>query len=258
MKKLSQILESDNFKSKIFDTSAWKKSGPRMGSNPGGVYTDENNKEWYVKHSKSDDHAKNENLANHIYRRLGVPIPDHQLITHSGGNKLGTASPMLKIKTFNPHSDDDKKQIQKHFAAHAFVANWDTIGTRNDNQAHGPKGMTTMDAGGSLNYRAQGSPKGPAFGNKANEWDSLREPSNFQAHNVFGSMKPHDLINSAKSVANYKDSDIHSDVHMHGPGDINDKNELVNKLKSRKRDIIGKANSLAYQHGIKPIKNIDD
>lgn len=255
MKSLRLILEST---SKILDASNWKRTGPQMGSNPGGVFKDHEGTDWYLKHSKSDDHAKNENLANHIYRHLGVPVPDHQLVTHSGGTKLGTASPMMKIKNFNPHSDEEKGMVQKHFASHAFVANWDTIGLDNDNQAHTPKGMTTMDAGGSLNYRAQGAPKGPAFGNKVSEWDSFRDPSNHQAHNVFGSMKPHDLVNSSHAVANMKNSDIHNLVHTYGPGEDSDKKILTNKLISRKKDIIGKANDIARKHNIKPLKDIDD
>jgi len=253
MKTLRQIIES---KSDMIDTSDWERVGPQMGSNPGGVFKDHTGKQWYLKKSKSDNHARNEFLANKLYNHMGVPTPDHQMVTHSNG-KLGTASPMMKITTYNPNSESDKTQIRKHFAAHAFLANWDAVGNGEDNQAHSPKGMMTVDAGGALNYRAQGGPKGDAFGDKVGEWESLRSPSNRSAHKVFGDMKPQELVDSAKAVANFKNSDIHRLVHTHGPGTISDKDALVAKLINRKKDIVGKAATIAYKHNLGEIKDID-
>ena len=61
------------------DVSKWKKVGPQLGSNPGGTYEDENGKKWYVKESKSDDHAKNEVLAGKLYELAGSPVVDYKL-----------------------------------------------------------------------------------------------------------------------------------------------------------------------------------
>lgn len=247
-----------NLRDIIPDASNWKKTGRQMGSNPGGVYKDESGKEFYMKQSKSDDHAKNENLANHLYRHLGVPVPDTKLITHSNG-KLGTASSIMHIKPFDPHNKNHVQEIGKHFAAHAFVANWDAVGLANDNQVLGPKGMTTIDAGGSLNYRAQGSPKGNAFGHKATEWDSLRDTSRPNpATHIFSQMQPHEIVNSAKAVANLKNDTIHDLVHEHGPGSEMDKHEMTQKLINRKQDIIERANDLSKKHKLEPIRNVDD
>ena len=245
-----------NLRDIVPDTSSWKKTGPQMGSNPGGIYKDESGNEFYTKHSKSDNHAKNENLANHLYRHLGVPVPDTDLITHSNG-KLGTAAPMMHIKPFNPNNKEHIQEIGKHFAAHAFLANWDAVGMENDNQVLSHKGMTTVDAGGALNYRAQGGPKGEAFGNEVKEWDSLRHNDQTSGR-IFGQMKPHEMIHSAKAVANLKNNTIHDLVHEHGPGSDADKHEMTKKLINRKADIIGKANDLAKKHKLEPIRNIDD
>lgn len=255
MKNLRDIIKEDI--DNIPDTRTWKKKGPQLGSNPGGTYSDHEGKDWYVKQSKSDHHAKNEMLANKLYGHLGVPTPDHTLVKTSKG--LGTASPIIPIKNHNPYDQKDVSAIQKHLGAHALLANWDTIGLNNDNQAHTPKGMTTMDAGGSLNYRAQGAPKGAAFGNKAGEFDTLRDRNmNPEAANIFGKMKPHDLINTIHPVAALKNSTIHDVVHEHGPGDHEEKTQMVNKLIARKKDLIGKANGIAAKHGLPGVSDIDD
>ena len=239
------------------DTRNWSKVGHAMGSNPGGVYADESGNHHYVKHSHTYDHAHNEILANKMYQHLGVPTLEPSLIRHSKG--LGVASPMRRLESYNPHDKDHVKEVNKHFASHAFLANWDAAGLVNDNQAKVGGKMTTLDAGGALKFRAQGSPKGNLFGDKVNEWDTLRNPSmNPTSAHAFNQMSPHDMVNSSKAVANFKNSDIHSLVHKHGPGDFNEKTDLVNKMIARKKDVISRANQIAKTHGIKTLNDIDE
>src|SRR4030095_10030564 len=57
------------------DTSNWTKVGSQMGSNPGGVFEDENGQKWYVKQYKSDEHARAEVLADSLYRAAGIDAP---------------------------------------------------------------------------------------------------------------------------------------------------------------------------------------
>jgi hypothetical protein len=255
MKPLRHIVPNTDA---ILDTDEWERKGHAKGSNPGGTFRDHKGKDWYVKQSISDDHAKNEFLANKLYQHLGVPTLDHQLITHSGG-KLGTASPIVKIKNFDPYSNEDKKAISQHLGAHALLANWDSVGDGQDNQAHTEKGMTTLDAGGALNYRARGGPKGNAFGNEANEFETFRDKNvNRQTANVFGGMSPHELVKTVHPVAALRNSTIHDLVHTHGPGNHQAKTEMTNKLINRKKDLIGRANSIAKKHGIEMIKDVDE
>jgi hypothetical protein len=254
MKLLREITTKDDG---ITDTRSWKKVSGPMGSNPGGVFADHAGEQYYVKHSHTDDHAHNEILANRMYEHIGVPTMSPELIHHSKG--LGVASKLTHLDNMNPHDPKDVKDVQKHFAAHAFLSNWDAVGAEDDNQAHTHKGMTTVDAGGALKYRAMGGPKGPAFGHKVSEWDTLRNPEmNYTSGRVFGKMQPKDMVESSKAVANFKNSDIHDIVHKHGGGNHGEKTELVDKMINRKKDIIGRANELAGQHGLKPIKDIDD
>lgn len=227
-----------------------------MGSNPGGVHQDEAGDHWYVKHSHTDDHAHNEILANRMYEHMGVPTLEPELVRHQKG--LGVATRMTHLDNFNPHEDSDRKDVSKHFGAHAFLSNWDAVGLENDNQARTHKGMTTVDAGGALKYRAQGGPKGGAFGHSVSEWDTLRNPSmNATSAHVFNKMSPKEMVNSSKAVANFRNADIHKLVHAHGPGDFNEKQGLVDKMIARKRDIVGRANQVAKTHGLGPIKDVD-
>lgn len=255
-KTLRQLLKESETEAE--DTRPWKKVGERKGSNPGGVFQNEKGEEYYVKHSHTNDHAHNEILANRLYEKLGVPTLNPRLIRHSKG--FGIASKMTPLKNFNIHNKTDVEDIRKHFGAHCLLSNWDAIGLEDDNQARTKNGkMTTVDAGGSLNYRAMGGPKGNAFGHKAGEWDTLRNPEKSQqASRVFGGMNHHELIDSVRPVAGLKNTDIHSLVHEHGPGEFKDKEEMTNKLVSRKKDLIFRANSLAQQHKLPLLKDIDE
>jgi hypothetical protein len=255
---IHRLKEEKDETSGLLDFSKMKKVGHAMGSNPGGVYEDASGKRWYGKESKSNDHAKNEMTAVHLYRKMGVPMLDHQIV-HFGNGRLGTASPMEKITNFDPNNSQHISDIRKHFAAHSLLSNWDTVGLENDNQAITHRGMTTLDVGGSLNYRAQGAPKGKFFGEDAGEWDTFRDHGmNPQAAHVFAGMKPHEMVKSAKTVANLKDSDIHNIVMKHGPGSEHDKQLMSDKLKERKRSIIDRSNMLSLKHNLSTISPIEE
>lgn len=232
--------QPDSFGNTVPDISNFNKVGPQMGSNDGGVYQDpESGQNWYVKKSPTDDHAKNENLANELYRQMGVPTLDTQLIKHNG--QLGVASPMTDITPMDIKNPQDIQDIRQNFAPHALLSNWDAIGLGYDNQGRVNGQMTTIDSGGSLNYRAQGTPKGDAFGPVATEWNSLRDPKKLQSYSVFGGMSDQELKNSALKVANLPDQTIRETVMQHGPGNYQDKLDMADKLVARKQDIIQKA-----------------
>ena len=90
------------------DLSGLKKVGSQLGSNPGGQYVDQNGTKFYVKQSKSDDHAKNEVLATKLYQAAGSPIVDSNLID-VGGGKLGTVSQwQTHDGKFNPNDQAQK------------------------------------------------------------------------------------------------------------------------------------------------------
>lgn len=221
--------------------SQLQKTGGQLGSNPGGKYQDpETGKEYYVKHSKSNSHALNELLASKLYEAAGAPTLATKKVD-LGNGQLGTATEWQQVTPFNKNDPEHLKAAQEHFAAHAWLGNWDAIGLGYDNQGlvHGV--MHTLDPGGALLYRAQGAEKGELFGNKANEYETLRHPNFPQAHSIFGNMTPAELQASAKLVAKVSDKQIRELVNEHGPGDAVSKLNLTIKLIARKRDIMRRA-----------------
>lgn len=221
------------------DTGNWTKLGGKLGSNPGGQYADPDGNKFYVKVSKSDDHARNEFLAARLYEAAGAPVLPTRLVKHQG--QLATATPWQDVSLINQNDDAQRKLAQEHFATHAWLANWDAAGTGFDNQGMVNGKMTTLDPGGSLLYRAQGEPKGDAFGDTVGEWNSLRSPKNSYAHQIFGDIGGKALRASALNVAKVSDKTIDDLVQAHGPGDVMAKTALSERLIKRKRDIVGHA-----------------
>jgi hypothetical protein len=223
-----------------------------LGSNEGGTFEDEHGRKVYVKLSKTPDHAKNEELAAKLYSIMGITTP--QIMTMSatkfGGNQgdLATVSPWVEgIKDVDLNNDLQKKEVQEHFAVHAWLANWDAVASGNQ----GWKGNhpVTNDVGGALLYRAKGAPKGMAFGDTVTEWDSMRKDSykNAAAAAVFGSMTNQQLKDSASFVTQISNAQIHSMVEAYGPGTADEKTALAKKLIARRDDIEKKMNELSTQ-----------
>lgn len=222
--------------------SEMTKVGGQLGSNPGGKYKDKDGKQWYVKLSKSDNHAKNEMLAAKLYEVAGAPILKPRLFDNGG--KLATGTEWQSVTPINRHDPEQRRQAQKNFAVHAWLANWDAAGLEYDNQGTVNGKMATLDPGGSLIYRAMGTPKGNAFGDVVGEWDTLRDPSNKQAHDIFGEMTPKQLKRAAAKVGMVPDSMITSLTMLHGPGDEKQRAALAKRIIARKHDILSKASKI--------------
>src|SRR5690606_1928514 len=115
----------------VFDASTWKKVGEQGGSNPGGTYEAPDGSRYYVKFSKSSDHARNEVLADTLYKMAGVDTANLQLLD-LGNGKLGTASPIMENAKQDLSSKMKSKsyldKIREGFAADAWLANWDVAG----------------------------------------------------------------------------------------------------------------------------------
>ncbi len=225
---------------KGLDFKSMKRVGKQLGSNPGGRFTTPEGKSYYVKQSKSNDHAKNEVTASRLYELAGSPVLRSEPVEVAPG-KLGTATAWEDVKNINRHAEEEVKEAWKDFATHAWLANWDSVGLDYDNQGRIGGKMHTLDTGGSLLYRAQGAPKGAAFGPEAKEFESLRDPSNRQAHRIFGGMSPSDLRTSAERVASVPDADIRRVVEESGPGSAEDRKALAELLIARKHDVARRA-----------------
>jgi len=229
----------------ITDASSWKKTGNLGGSNGAAIYEDEDGNKYVLKFPPSESHAKNEVLASRLYGLAGVPMPHYELASRDG--KLGVYSPYMEdIDTNGLNSalnKNDSKYLDKlreDFGADAWLANWDVAGLANDNVISDKDGdPIRVDPGGSLIYRAQGSPKGAAWNKDANEWETLRDSSTSpQGSKIFNGMSDEQLKDSAQKVANISDADIDYTVDSVGLSD-KDAADMKATLKAR-RDAIAK------------------
>ena len=217
-------------------STALTKVGPQMGSNPGGVYENKIGGQYYVKFPKSEDHARNEALANRLYGDLGVPVPPVSAAA-IGGKPAVMSAMQHDVKPFDPKDPQQVADVQKHFAAHAWLANWDAIGLSMDNQVKHPmQGMMTIDAGGALKYRAQGDPK-PNFGPTVDEWDSMRQKGT--AGKIFGGMTDKQLAESALPVLKLKEDDIRAAVKNTGMP-----SSMADTLLARQKDLANRVSVL--------------
>lgn len=224
---------------KVQSMDDWKQTGDQAGSNPGGQFTDKAGGKWYVKFPKTDAHAKNELLAAKFYEMLGVAGPKLKLVAKDG--KIGVASKWVEgTKQAAPETLKALDGALSNFAIDAWLANWDVVGTGYDNLKVGPDGKAIrIDAGGSLLYRAQGEPKGAAFGDEVAELGSLVDPGkNGYSAAVFSGITKDQMLPGLKQLAKLKPSQIETLVDKIGPGSGAEKAALAKKLIARRAHIL--------------------
>lgn len=217
----------------------WPQTGPQGGSNPGGRFKDPSGQEWYIKLPASEAHAKNELLAAKLYEAAGIKVPELKLVTMNG--KVGIASKWVGGMSKTKHPDELAMAdgALSGFAVDAWLANWDVTGLGLDNLLVGPDGKAVrIDVGGSLLFRAQGSPKGGAFGNEVTELQSLVDPKmNPLSAALFGGMSKAAQEKSAERVLKVSDEQIAALVDQFGPGSAAERAALAQKLIARKAAI---------------------
>ena len=217
----------------------WVKTGQQGGSNPGGKFKDPSGQEWYCKWPDDAEAAKSEVLAAKLYALAGLSAQDCMLV--SKGGKTAIATKWVNIqKAPSPAALAAADGALAGFAVDAWLGNWDVVGLAFDNLQIGPDGKAhRVDAGGSLEYRAQGEKK--PFGPKVDELDTLRDAGkNAQAAAVFKGMTKADMTASAAKVLAISDVAIRAMVNQYGPGDATAKAKLAETLIARKKDIAAK------------------
>ena len=221
----------------------WHKVGKQAGSNPGGVFHDDAGVAWYVKLPKSSNIARNEVLAAKLYEAAGVAVPELKHVTVGG--KLGIASRMVPgLEKLPAGAGADVAGVMDGFAVDAWLANWDVVGLEHDNLLVGPDGQAVrVDVGGSLVYRAQGEPKGAAFGSTVGELETLTNGKNPQSSEVFGAISHAQLLAGIHKVASVSAASIDALCATFGPGDKAQKAALAATLKARQADLVKLINS---------------
>ncbi|MFA4853768.1 MAG: hypothetical protein WC616_00260 [Candidatus Omnitrophota bacterium] len=179
------------------------KTGEQKGSNPGAEFTvptDSGPSPYYVKFAQHEEesHIWVEDLANKLYRVLGIPVPETKIVKVAGN--YGHASRILPLDmtaTLEAH-----KQLVIHgFLADTLMANWDIPYAIDRNTLISGGLLYRIDNGGALLFRARGQRKDKdLFGPQAPVRE-LERGDNFerlgygmrQAYEAYG-LTPKDII----------------------------------------------------------------
>jgi hypothetical protein len=218
----------------IIDTARLRQVGSRLGSNPAGIFEDEQGRRFYVKSLESPEYARNEFIAARLYQLAGAPTLNYLRTTQA--NQVATEMVHLDKKTVGQLSPEERQQAQRWFGVHAWTANWDAAGFQGDNQGVVAGRVLTLDVGGALEFRAMGHPKGKAFGTRVGELDRLREDSdNPYAVKLFGDMDEAALQAAIRVVTRIPDALIRQAISDYGGSAA-----LVDKMIVRKADMAGR------------------
>jgi hypothetical protein len=235
------------------EVATWERESGPLGSNPGGMHKAPDGSEYYVKAYSGvsgHDRTLNEKLTNELYRLAGVPVPDIKLTRWRDHTAL--ASPIIegeKLDKFEPRDYSRIKDLQEHFPADAWLANYDVAGTHHNNIIVGPDNHAhRIDAGGGVRYRATGNLKEHFNHDAVDELFGLGNPkfNNWSAKlydNVdFGKDTPG--YPTALRIAQIPDDYIRVLVGVYGPGSRKENDELADTIIAR-RDNVAKAYGIA-------------
>lgn len=166
---------------------------------------------YVVKRGANADHLREEGAADDAYRAAGANVPEHRIYeTPTGPVKV--AKFMEGAKPLGNTSGATRQQaeadIRKGFMADVVLANWDVTGLDLDNVLVDSGGRAwRVDNGGSLRFRAQGAPKGAAFGNQPGELFTLRNPAkNANTARIFAPLKWGEIVSQANNIVSRRNA----------------------------------------------------
>tara|TARA_R110001592_G_scaffold7397_1_gene41496 strand:- start:77 stop:733 length:657 start_codon:yes stop_codon:yes gene_type:complete len=164
----------------ILEIARRRRQGERglpMGGSTGAQQFTTPHGRFVSKRGNHPDHIRNEYDMNRLLNLLGVGVPDARL----GQDQMTTE--FQEGRHYNP--EEDRAHATRDFVPHSLIANWDMLGMHNDNAIVLPDGsISYVDVGGGGKYRAQGAPKGSAFGSTVGELDTLREKNPYELGHI--------------------------------------------------------------------------
>lgn len=215
----------------LIDINTMQRVGGQLGSNPAGIFEDDSGRRYYVKTLESLAHVRNETTAAKLYQLAGAPTLTYA--STIAPNQIATEWVQLDKKSIAHFSENERKQAQQWFGVHAWTANWDAAGFYGDNQGVVRGKVLTLDLGGALAFRAQGDPKGNAFGTYVDELNMMRsDGGNPQAVKLFAGMSLEKLKKAIEVVVRIPDERIFRVIIDNGGSQA-----LVEKMIARKADM---------------------
>lgn len=212
----------------------WKHS---TGSNPGGFYRAADGEEWFLKFPKSVGQVGAEQSTASLARKMGLATKDYQTFA-VGDSHVAIASPKASF-TQKTHAQlakwANQDELTDQFVHAAWTRNWDVVGMGADNLVEGAAGrLTTVDYGGSLLWRAQGTLKADGLTDVVGELESLRKGPNPDAVKVFGHLSDEQVAKRIQAtLAKVTDLDIDQAVAA-GNFEAADGAKIAKGLKARR------------------------
>lgn len=189
------------------------------GTVPGGMFKDSAENIWMLKFPQHEIQARNEVLASKLYEAAGVNVPQLELVEN--GNSRYVAS-RWNVDLYRPKKlDRTLNGLMDGFVIDAWLANWDVVGLEYDNILADGDDAVRVDLGGSLLFRAQGEPKGKAFGPVVMEAIGLLDRRvNAQSANVFKYIKEKDFMVGTMKLEGILDAQIKALCEVYGMPEI--------------------------------------
>lgn len=219
------------------------------GTAPGGVFTDKDGQQWYIKHGREDQHVV-ESLANDVYRKAGINVPETQLINWDG--KVAHASKMLPNAKTDASGDSlsNSSSVKEGVFIDALLSNHDFIGVGPENpfgnivESNGTH--YRIDNGGSMYLTGQGHHKSTSFSQvdadiPIDELGVFLDPSQSstspRAAKVFNGMSQTEVKQAAMRLEALNNTNIANMVHASGlpPHRME---ETVEALVTRRNNIV--------------------
>lgn len=230
----------------------WVKIGGQGGSNLGGKFTTPDGDEIYVKELETD-RVREEVAAAKLYELAGTAVPMlHQRDLGHNASRIGSEIIPGNLTDLQEHLGDPDvmSKVRAGFVMDAWLANWDVIGLSYDNIVVDSGGVPwRIDVGGSLRYRAMGSPKGSAFGPEVGELETLRT-KNSKGKVVYAGLTDAELKDGAERLAAISPVDVSRILDEAGLTGAS-KKELLDILLARRADILAKTGvEDPYKHAI--------
>lgn len=221
----------------------------------GGIFKNASGSEYFVKPVPSVSHMNNQQLAANLYlftdakaeTPIFVELDKEKLKTSVNTNIAvqteydSSGQSITEAIKSNPKT---RQQVYESFAIDAWLGNWDVVGLGYENLTVDKNGdVKRTNLGGSLLYRANGEPKGNAFGDTVSEIDLLRDPhKNPSSAKIFADVTDDDIRAGVAKIESISPTTIDFLVDQSGvTGE--DAKLLKQKLKARRQDLINKYGS---------------
>ncbi len=188
------------FEAKI-DTDDFEYVKDLGGSTGAYMYIDKSTDQlWVVKFGANINHMYNEYLANKMYTKFGINVPEAFIGEVEGEEALITKylEDSIPLANAKKHIVDE---VSKGFLFDVLFANWDVVGSEDtlDNIRITPDGKVwRVDLGGSLLYRAMGGKKEDMFSEIPTEHITFKDPKTENTYDVFKNVTTDDIRRTIK------------------------------------------------------------